>query len=293
MLLRFARKFIYSVESEKVLSPSIGVIHKMTNQLQTVSRCIAIFIVLFLLSGCKENAVVTCKLGSQLSADFGPTQFGSTTIGILNTHRFVPGYFIELFPPQVGSSAPGTGSVVGVLKTLETDIHSDNPPSDTENVVTSEFDVSGDAKVKAVEVQIKTALSKSTQIKIGSGQRKSFSEPLALLDRAENSSFKQRILDHPDRLYVLVTGAVYASSISLQYKDETDVNAKVNVVKITGEFSVDISYKCSELESMKAVTGSASPAVAFFYSTLHNSSGKVDTTITADLTKYALPNAIQ
>jgi hypothetical protein len=261
---------------------------------RAILRWIALSLLLIFCSSCNETGVATCHLGSQLSADFGPTQFGSTTIGILNTHRFVPGYLVELIPPPAGSSANtlGTGSVVGVLKTSLGDLHTDNPPSDTDNVVSAEFDISGDAKVKAFEAQIKTALSKSTEIKVGSGQRKSFANPLALFDMVDNSSFKQRIIDHPDRLYVLVTGAVFASSISLQYKDETDVNAKVNVVKIAGQFSVDITYKCSELESINSVAGSGNAAVAFFYSTLKANAGKVDTTTTADLTKYSLPNAL-
>lgn len=231
---------------------------------------------------CIDNNGVT-------SADFGPSRVGNTSVGILNTHHFGPGDVIELIPPSGGGTL-GTGSRVDTLKYSDGDFLSDDPPADASQVIATDWNISADANVPStVTVQVKTDLQNNTQLKITGGSRHAFAHPLDLL--SADSDLTTRILGHPDRTYIVVTGIVNATSVSLQYAKQDSGSANVSVVKI-GQFDVTISYSCSNVTQI-AASGQTKAGVAFFYTTVGAVNGKVDTVSTADLSKYSLSNAFE
>jgi hypothetical protein len=234
-----------------------------------------------------EYVTAKCVDNGIYSADFGPSRIGNVTMGIINTHRFKPGQVVELFPP-VAPATRGTGGSIGTVG-AESDLQSDNKPSDSSAVIASDFEIDGDATVQQFSAQIKTELQNNTKLEIKNGVRKAFASPLTLV--GANASVKNQILAHPERLYLLVVGAVYADSIQLAYEKANSASASVNVIKV-GKFNMHVSYSCSNITGINGVAGQPQPAVAFFYITLKASNGAVDTAPQVDLTQYDLSPAI-
>jgi hypothetical protein len=248
-----------------------------------------------LLTGCHDtyNAVATCTNKADItSVDFGPSRVGTTSIGILNTHHFLPGDVIELIPPQTGQTL-GTGSRIDTLKyAAATDFLPDDPPTTTSQVIATDFELTVDAELKAFTATIQSALKQNTQLTLTAGSRHALAHPLDIISNTSNQSIQTQIIQHPERLYVVVTGVVNGTDLGLQYSTNNNANASVNVLKLPGtKFSVNISYVCSNVTSLKSA-GQSPSGLAFFYTTVAFSNGKVDTVTTADLTKYTLPNAL-
>jgi hypothetical protein len=203
----------------------------------------------------------------------------------------MPGMVIELIPPTTGQTL-GTGSQVDSLHYAASDFLTDDPPTTTSQVVATDFELTVDADLKAFTAGIKAALKQNTKLTLTSGSRHSLAHPLDLVGATANASISSRILQHPDRLYVLVTGVVNATDLSLQYQTSDSSSANVNILKIPGtKFSVNVTYDCSNVTELKSA-GTAAAGVAFFYTTLGVTNGKVDTVPTADLSKYSLVNAV-
>jgi hypothetical protein len=244
------------------------------------------------LCGCPPtyNATATCTNKADItSVDFGPTRVGTTSIGLLNTHHFGPGDLIELVPPQAGQTL-GSGSRVDTLSFPSSAFVPDDPPTTTSQVISTDFELSVDAELKAFTAQIQTALTQNTQLVLTGGSRHALQHPLDILNASQSDT--SRILQHPDRLYILVNGIVNGTDVSLQYANSKTGSANVSILKIPGtKFNVSVTYKCSNVTELKA-TGSSPAGLAFFYMTLQAVSGKVDTVATADLTKYSLSNAL-
>lgn len=246
--------------------------------------------VLFLV-GCPKKINVTAKCvdnNGVTSADFGPSRVGTTSIGILNTHHFSPGDVIELIPPAQGTTV-GTGSRVETLSYTNSDFVGDDPPSDTSQIIGTDWEITASANVpQTVQAQIQSALKSNTALKITGGARHALSKPLQIV--AADTDLTKRILAHPDRLYIVVTGIVNATDVSLQYGLQNSVSGSANVVKV-GNFAASVSYNCTNVAEIKS-SGETKAGVAFFYTTLGAVNGHVDTVTTADLTKYSIPNAV-
>ena len=243
-----------------------------------------------LLWGCPKNVNVTAKCVDNngiTSADFGPSRIGNTSIGILNTHHFGPGSVIELIPPT--GSGLGTGSQIDTLNfNPSTDFVPDDPPADTSQVISTDWEISASASLpQTVTAQIQSSLKDNTELKVTGGSRHGFAHPLQLLNADANLT--KIILQHPDRTYVIVTGIVNATSVSLQYGKQNSASGDVNVIKV-GEFKASVSYNCSNVATITS-SGTTKAGVAFFYTTVAAVNGTVSTVTTADLTKYSLPNA--
>jgi hypothetical protein len=243
-----------------------------------------------LLTGCPEDTTVkaTCVPGKEFSADFGPSRVDNLSIGLINTHHFKPGHIVELIEPVVDGQK-GTGSVVSTV--ANTGLDQADPPATLSAVVTSDFKLDGDANViNQFSAQIQAELASSTKLSVTEGQRQSITKPLETLSR--DGEVTKMILAHPDRIYVYVTGAVYAKGLDLTYQKSQQGGSSVNVIKL-GTFNVHTSYDCSNLTSLHQVDGSPKPAVAFFYTTLKAQNGQVTTVSTVDLSKYNLVNALK
>lgn len=257
--------------------------------------CVLLSGVLMLTTGC-PNKQVTAKCvqnASVTSVDFGPSRVGTTSIGILNTHHFQPGDVIELIPPAAGQTL-GSGSRIDTMRYDATrDFLVDDPPATTSQVVATDFELSVDAELKAFTAQIQAALKQNTKLTLTAGSRHAFAHPIEILTGTANQSVTTRILAHPERLYIVVSGVVNGASVSLEYVDDKSGKVDVNVLKIPGtKFKIAVSYNCSNVASLTSVPGQPNPAVAFFYTTVAAVNGKVDTVATADLTKYSLANAL-
>jgi hypothetical protein len=243
------------------------------------------------LCGCpqKVNITATCVDNNNVtSADFGPSRIGNTSIGILNTHHFGPGNVIELIPP-IGGSGLGTGSLIETLNYSPADFVVDDPPADTSQVIATDWEISASANLpQTVQANIQSSLKSNTELKITGGSRHGFAQPLLLIEADNN--LKSQILQHTDRTYIVVTGIVNATGVSLQYGKQNSGSGGVSVVKF-GNFAASISYNCSNVTTI-APSGQTKAGVAFFYTTVAAVNGKVDTVSTADLTKYSLSNAL-
>ena len=223
------------------------------------------------------------------SADFGPSRIGNTSIGILNTHHFGPGDVIELIPPGAGGGL-GTGSRIETVNYTTTDFVPDDPPADTSQVISTDWEVSASATLPStVTAQIQTSLKNNTELKVTGGSRHGFAHPLQLI--ATDSNLTNQVLQHPDRTYIVVTGIVNATSVELQYGKQNSVSGEANVIKV-GDFKASVSYNCSNVAQINS-SGTTKAGVAFFYTTVAAVNGKVDTVATADLTKYSLANALE
>lgn len=247
---------------------------------------------LFIL-GCPKNVNITAKCvdtNGITSADFGPSRIGNTSIGILNTHHFVPGTVIELIPPPAGNSGLGTGSQIETVNYSASDFVPDDPPADTSQVISTDWEVSASATLpQTVTAQIQSSLKDNTELKVTSGSRHGFAHPLQLI--AADTSLTDHILQHTDRTYIVVTGIVNATSVELQYGKQNSAGGDVNVIKV-GDFKASVSYNCSNVMQITS-SGATKAGVAFFYTTVGAVNGKTDTVATADLTKYSLSNAIE
>lgn len=231
---------------------------------------------------CVDNNGVT-------SADFGPSRIGNTSIGVLNTHHFAPGDVIELIPPA-GGAGLGSGSKIDTLNFDNSDFVPDDAPADTSQVVSTDWEISASANLpQTVTAQIQSSLKNNTELKIISGSRHGFAHPLQLI--GADTNLATRILQHADRSYVVVTGIVNATSVSLQYGKQDSGSGEVNVLKF-GDFKASVSYNCSNVAQI-ASSGTTKAGVAFFYTTVGVVNGKVDTVATADLTKYSLSQAFE
>jgi hypothetical protein len=242
--------------------------------------------------GCPKNVNITAKCvdnNGVTSADFGPSRIGNTSIGILNTHHFGPGAVIELIPPT--SNGLGTGSQIETLNyNAVTDFVPDDPPADTSQVISTDWEISASATLpQTVTAQIQSSLKDNTELKVTSGSRHGFAHPLQLL--AADADLTSRILQHPDRTYIVVTGIVNATSVELQYGKQNSGSGEANVIKV-GDFKASVSYNCSNVAQITS-SGTTKAGVAFFYTTVAAVNGRVDTTATADLTKYSLTNAVR
>jgi hypothetical protein len=263
--------------------------------LATYKYCALAATVALFICGCDQKHITaTCTNKADVtSVDFGPSRVGTTSIGILNTHHFDPGYVIELIPPETGQ-ALGTGSHIGTLKYDATkDFLPDDAPTTTSQVIATDFDLDVDVELKAFTAQIQAALKKNTQLTLTGGSRHSLAQPLDILYADSNKAVADRILQHPKRVYIVVTGIVNGSGLALQYQDNNSGKADVNIIKIPGtKFSASVSYNCSNMTTLTA-TGQSKAGLAFFYTTVQAVNGKADTVATADLTKYALANTLE
>jgi hypothetical protein len=242
---------------------------------------------------CKQVTAKCTDKADITSVDFGPSRVGTTSIGILNTHHFQVGDVIELIPPQAGQQL-GTGSRVDTLTYNDAqDFLPDDPPATASQVVATDFELNVDAELKAFTAQIKTALQNDTKLTLTEGSRHALAHPLEILGSASNRSVSQRILEHPDRQYIVVTGIVNGKDVKLEYQSDKSGSVKVNVLKIPGtKFSAEVTYSCSNVTNLNSVAGQPKAGLAFFYTTVGAVNAKVDTIATADLTKYSLVNAV-
>lgn len=248
------------------------------------------------ISGCPGKNIVhpvtvTCAPRSDVtSADFGQSRTGNTSLGILNTHQFQPGYVIELIPSQDGNSV-GSASHPKTLTTTAADFIPDNPPTTISQVIGSDFTVSGDAEVQAFSTQIQAELKSNTQLKLTGGSRHELKDTMGLLN--SNKDVSDYILAHPGRTYMIITGIANGTDLSLQYSTDKSGQANVNVLKIPGtKFTFSVAYNCSNVAELQA-SGQTPTGLAFFYTTVGVVNGKIDTVQTADLTKYSFINTME
>jgi hypothetical protein len=242
---------------------------------------------------CKQVTAICMDKSSTTSVDFGPSRAGTTSIGILNTHHFPVGAVLELIPPSASESY-GTGSVVDTLRYADAEFVPDDPPSNVSQVIATDFEVDVDAQLKAFTAVIKAALKNDTKLALTEGTRHALAHPVDLVLNSENNNIDARILAHPDRTYVLVTGIVNAKELKLEYSKDQSGSVNVNIMKVPGtKFSAEVTYKCSNIADLSSVAGEKKAGLAFFYSTFGVVNGKVDTITTADLSKYSLSNALQ
>jgi hypothetical protein len=241
---------------------------------------------------CKQITAKCVDKSDTTSVDFGPSRIGTTSIGILNTHHFNVGDVIELIPPTAGATY-GTGSRYDTLKYADTDFVADDPPSTVSQVISTEFDVDVDASLKAFTAQIKDALKNNTKLTLTAGSRHALAHPLDILANSSNDNVDKQIIKHPDRIYVLITGVVNAQELKLEYATSNSASGSVNILKIPGtKFSAEVTYNCSNVADLNSVAGEKKAGLAFFYTTVAAPNGKIDTVTTADLSKYALSNAL-
>jgi hypothetical protein len=261
----------------------------MENSASFVPRKFALVVLTVAISvcllGCPKNRSVTAKCTSnsldRVSADFGPTSIGNTSVGLLNTHQLAPGYLLELDPKT------HSGGVPLVVSYTDVDFA---PPENAVSIVkliAMNFELTTTADLpKVVQAELTTKLAADSALDLKNGRRFTLRDPIRLVEMDQNA--KARIINHPDRIYLFVSAVVRASSLELKYTKSDDVTGHANIIKI-GNFSVNVHYDCKDTTSL---SGDKAP-VGWFYVRLKATGEKIDTDNTpVNLAEYDLSHAI-
>jgi hypothetical protein len=214
-----------------------------------------------------EDRIVTAtcetRAGNSIALEFKGSRSEGTVIGLLNTQHFIPGTILELIPSE-SSRESGSGKLVYVLPTRESDFRSPQPENWDWSLVNVNFDVEMDGDVKqavtGLNMNFQMLVSENTRIQPTEAWRKVLKDPLRVINRDGRAITLIRRGEDKGR-FVVVSAVSYGSGVTLNYAAST---IAANTVEVS-DFYLHVKYECGPVDAVNARARRIETDVPIFY----------------------------
>jgi hypothetical protein len=203
------------------------------------------------------------RVGNSVAAEFKGSRSEGSVIGLLDTQHFKPGTILELIPTESARES-GSGRLVYVLPTPESDFRSPQPENWSWNLANVNFDVEMDDDVKqavtGLNMNLEKLISENTEIQPTEAWRKVLKDPLRVINR-DGGAIALIRRGEDKRRFVVVNAVSYGSGVTLGYAAST---IAANAVEVS-DFYLHVKYECGPVEAVNARARRVETDVPIFY----------------------------